>query len=620
MAKKEKMSPIEQHFEKGVLGLAILAVIVSLGYWGFSSPRRIAFGPRELKLEEADEELLHRADARKRQIDELPPATYDKLTYAEAVASRIDDPLDEQAIEPAPGSLADPQQSLGAEKVLWALQPPPLLQPDQQDQTQLGVVLSEIQPPAPGKPAVEVNRELLRAAEPVEVIVAHVVSSWDLGEWRGRLEKELRRAQVPPRAVVLTVVARRQERLPNGQWGNEQPVAMVAFDRRTNEQLVGARYPNNEPLVPPYELANVNEVRQAMSRLDSPDLMKPVIQPDFLDIYWHSLQWGSWLIHFPDNPVSQAARERGMQQTVEGTNVQLRMPTPTPGATPGPTYREEEVPREYYEGDPADYYRRGATGRTVPPRTGAAGTTRTPTAARTTAPPPAARTTAAPPLSATAVEVPPIPPLREQITEGKVQVWFHDISLSPERQYRYRLQLVVLNPLLSYDAPSQARIRAEARKRFILTEFSPWSDPVSVPEVKHVFLVGGARDLNQARVTVFMQRLGQILEARFTVTRGSGIGTPATVQAIDHATGSLVQREFDFHTGGVVLALDFDKKVFRTGIPRQTVEMLYVDRHGELRRAINVNDMDPRSKEAELYRELREKASRRRQVAPPAGR
>ena len=75
----------------------------------------------------------------------------------------------------------------------------------------------------------------------------------------------------------------------------------------------------------------------------------------------------------------------------------------------------------------------------------------------------------------------PLLPLAQ--TEGEIALWAHDLSVRPDREYRYRFSVVVVNPLYG-----QARQLADAQRSLaddivIRSEPGAWSDSVrSLPE------------------------------------------------------------------------------------------------------------------------------------------
>jgi hypothetical protein len=108
----------------------------------------------------------------------------------------------------------------------------------------------------------------------------------------------------------------------------------------------------------------------------------------------------------------------------------------------------------------------------------------------------------------------------------------------------------------------------------------------------------------KAKMTVFMQQMGQTMEASFLVGVGESIGGKQTVTVYNPTTNERIRKTFDFTTGGMVLSEEF-KDVVRDGIRRPTVEVLYVDGDGNLHRVIQVTDMPRESSAAKRYNILR---------------
>jgi len=180
-----------------------------------------------------------------------------------------------------------------------------------------------------------------------------------------------------------------------------------------------------------------------------------------------------------------------------------------------------------------------------------------------------------------------VPPLRNQQEAGKVLVWLHDTGLQPLKVYRYRIRLILINPLLTY--PEDANDPKDAAKPFIETQWSQWSAEVSVPRATEFFVVGGGT--GKATMEVFAYSLGQRVKGKFSVAPGQLIGGWRDVKVTNPADGKPVVRPVDFSTGAVMVESD-EKRVQRAIVARDTVEILYLDDKGELRRRNGVDDME----------------------------
>lgn len=199
----------------------------------------------------------------------------------------------------------------------------------------------------------------------------------------------------------------------------------------------------------------------------------------------------------------------------------------------------------------------------------------------------------------------PVLPFDEQIAEGTVLVWFHDISLASMKEYRYRVRLILVSPLLARDGyvkdPNDARVVA------IVTPFSQWSTPTRAPRDTEMFLTGssgGPSETPMVVVNVFARHLGQSIKRSFPVKHGDPIGKRTMVQFIDRNSRTEKSAEIDFSTGAIAVDFDFKKVVPKGLIFKETVEMLYLDETGQLRSTVTIHDMDRTTQEYERFKSL----------------
>ena len=165
---------------------------------------------------------------------------------------------------------------------------------------------------------------------------------------------------------------------------------------------------------------------------------------------------------------------------------------------------------------------------------------------------------------------------------------------------RYRVQLVVVNPLLTYEDAMATDSQTEARQKFLTSNPSQWSDPVSVRREVHFFITGANPNAGKMVVTVYARRWGQWVSKSFEVQMGDSMGGVEKVDLIDPmATGRTKKSvEVDFSTGCVAVRLDFKKIMSRRGFSYKTYEMLYVASEGGLQSRLKVwDDSDEYHKE-----------------------
>ncbi|MCK4602705.1 MAG: hypothetical protein KAU28_09575 [Phycisphaerae bacterium] len=416
-----------------------------------------------------------------------------------------------------------------------------------------GIKLAEMTEltPAPGKCKVQAERELPRTEPPTDVLVSHVVSVYPWGEMEAKWSSKLQQTTVHVRLVVLDVEAQVREKLPDGTWSAPRAVAAVSLPLLDGEGNPLAR---PEPLL--YDGTNAVEVRESINALADLAWQKHILQPSYWDIYLPTGQWVSWRIHLPTNEVSEKA---------------------TPEKSPSllTTRQPEEYLEGMYSPDTASHYGKTATAATESP------------------------------------EVVPVPSLKEQMRAGKVLIWFHDQSLKSSKEYQYRVCLVLLNPLYTYDNEMHKDEKGGARVLALRTPYSEWSKPIVMPKATDFFLTGADAVGAKAYVTIFASSLGQRVSHRFGVSRGEGIGGAVWVEVTNPVTGLREQRQVDFMTGAVVVDFDFEKKFLKGNFYRQTFEMLYVDQQGKLKTRTGALD-----EESASFSKLLDEVERAKRASP----
>jgi hypothetical protein len=208
---------------------------------------------------------------------------------------------------------------------------------------------------------------------------------------------------------------------------------------------------------------------------------------------------------------------------------------------------------------------------------------------------------------------PELPALPEASTQpaGQTQAtvaFFDDATRAIGSAYRYRVQLVVVNPLLTYPEALPKDRQDEARRKFLTSKPSQWSEPVSAHREVYFFLTGAnslATKMNMT-VTVYARQWGQWTSKLFEVLPGEVIGGVEKVDLLDPMDKGKGRKsaEVDFSTGCVVLRLDFNKMLSRKGIgfgQTKTPELMYMDAQGKLQSRVKAWDDT-----SELRKELAE--------------
>jgi len=585
MAKSDQPSLLERHIEKGVLGVCVLILFIALLVWGVSSSRSLLLGTQKVKLDKANEVIRNQALRKKAQADAKEPPDIPLVDYLAEVKKLLYTPLpkgflsswsqvtfalpprnlpDKPAFEPWPERRVT--QSLPSVARLEEVLKDPTLHPDM--------------------PEGNIDRELLfRARDPLEGIAGHFAATFPVGRLKDRWSRALGKS-VPFIFVPVAVELERQELLPDGTWGHKGKTDEVMRVQTVTADEQGAMKlaPAYKELVPPFDgtEASKNNVRQAVKKLTAGASLTDLLQPQYGKILWPTGQFGSWLFRLPENKVTRPAidadtKKQGDAAKSDETRIWTDESAEGRRREPPDRARAEEI--------------RSRTGQTDSTRDSGYG-----------APPPRrAKPEAQPGPGET--QVPSIPAMDKQLAKGDVLVWFHDTSVTSRGKYRYRWRLALVNPLLTY--AGEAADQADARQRFITTQWSPWSEIASVPEITEFFVIGGDAKENRATVTVFTQVRGRTVKATFSRAPGQAVSEERTITIeTDRIRES---RKVKFDTGTVVVSLDF-KRVVRDKIPRDTVEMIYLDDKGELKRAGRIADMDRDSEEYKQYLTLMDRS------------
>jgi hypothetical protein len=170
--------------------------------------------------------------------------------------------------------------------------------------------------------------------------------------------------------------------------------------------------------------------------------------------------------------------------------------------------------------------------------------------------------------------------------------FFDDSTMTIGPSYRYRVQLVVVNPLLTYDEAVAKDRQAEARQKFLTSKPSEWSDPVSVNREVYFFLTGANPLANRMTATVYARQWGQWVSRNFDVQVGEFIGGAEKIDLLDPMGKGKKSADVDFSTGCVAVWLDFKKPLFKPGFSFTTTtsELLYLDAKGQLQSRLKTWD------------------------------
>jgi len=575
---------IERHIEKIILAVFVLLLAFTVIRWGVASPLKVEVvtngqgSTASLPPRQADRNLLRAAQDISQYVDSRKPQPYEVADYRLRIER-----LNRFPFRPVPlASLAVADRPLTAYDI-------PV-----EDRPSLKEIVKVM--PAPTKPRARVERELPKreGVAPADVVAAHVAATYPWQELRKQWLVKIP-ASLPADLIVASVDAEIRERRFDGSWGD--PIHIKTIRSPIASGRPG--YGQTIPVLPDFNGKNAEVVRNTIDELVQ--WQQEILEPSYWDILWFDSQYGSWKKHLPDNPVSdKASALEASASTTAGAGLKagpitgLRRERTGGGRGVAPAMSAKEA-----------FMKRGAMGGPMGPMGPRGPRGARPRRSRRSYQPrrpavPSRRT--APVAVNKEVEMPkvtPVPPLAEQVAQGQVLFWLHDISLEPARVYQFRVRLAFVNPLVTYvddvDKP------ADATPAVVRTPFSEWSNPVSVPQETEFFVISQNSSQGYASVVVFARKWGQWVSKRFRVSEGQMIGGPGRVSLINPENDSLVTEEVDFSTGTVAVRLDFNKTVLDKGNnTRTTVEMFCLDQKGQF--STRIEALDKKSSRYEWLR------------------
>ncbi len=113
-----------------------------------------------------------------------------------------------------------------------------------------------------------------------------------------------------------------------------------------------------------------------------------------------------------------------------------------------------------------------------------------------------------------------------------VTVSAYDLTIRPGVTYRYRLMIAVLNPQFQREK-SRLRQPDYSDQLALLSQPSPWSDPVKVEPDRRFFVISGSTRPAEATVEVWKLFNGMMRVREFHVRPGDLIGAPVQIPVED---------------------------------------------------------------------------------------
>ncbi len=559
MAKSGAMNIVEQHLEKLLLGVCVLLLA---GFWLVPPPREIDLSP-----------ATSDGPVRPARVDET------LLAYATSVDTQVAGRVDPSA-GAGPGNYEEEIASLQAPSNLGdmtagGLPGTEIASPQQLELQKVSLPDLVAAMPSPGVPKVKAVRDLpnIPTARPADVLAAHGVAIYPWGELRDAWRAKLKKSGVPLRVVALGVVVQVQERQEDGSWGPARTVdtTSVATDEATQQPSDAVKVPD----IPPYDGTNLEYISELRGVVGDPNggWQSYILQPSYWQIWWPGHGWADWLVNLPSNEVTEEAAtlaDANAKPAPSSGGMQT-LGMPALGRSNLPSRRPSVSANQYGDYEAPDYE--------APDRGGGG---RRPSGARR---PPRTVVQAGPTIEdIPAPQIPVVPPLIEQMRNGKVCVWFHDDSLHSLKVYRYRLAVKFLNPLLGFE--NVATERAFSASPAVVSKFSEWSEPVEAPLPTEFFLTGAVRRQGRVTVTVFTRSTGQQVKKQFVVVPGQTIGEVTEVQLTNPIDGRVEKVPVNFATGAIAVEITYGRV---DALGRRTAEMLYLDEKGRLKTKAEVN-------------------------------
>lgn len=567
MPSKGSINIVEQHVEKGVLGLAALALVgVAVFYFGLS-PNRVEYQGRSLGPGELDDAIAEQANQLDQAIKNAKPKPIEVPEFAGAVRTEFESGI----FKADPNRHGTPVRPELPVATRFGRPIPPL---EAAKDVESNIVLVKVLPPS--RPvtitgislAVRRETELQRPAQPppppspadAEGFSWVTVASWFPVE---ALKREMTAAgYAAPRARVeiVSVDAQRQELLPSGEYSEWQDV------RRSKAS------PAVEVPAPVFDPLTGNIVNQPA--LDSALLLaragrRALMQPEFYPI----LEGDYWdLPPLPGLDAALATAQPGGKPAPGRPPAGPAGTDPNDGAAPAQTAgkpgpgpkvstkdpEQERIKKELADGRAAlrdkrwDEAIRLGDGVEKDPK-------------------------------ATRKQKSDARKIIDRASKGKADdakrdrtfelitnstsadrdpaVWFHDDSVEPGKTYRYRIRVSIINSFVGRRAA--LRDPTQAEKSVLVGEWSEPSDPVVVAP-RNVFFVRakGPGSEPSASVDVFAWHNGNWFKESFNVQIGDAIGEIKDVRIGDGEGGRPQREMIDFATGAVVLDIRVDDPVW----------------------------------------------------------
>ncbi len=146
-------------------------------------------------------------------------------------------------------------------------------------------------------------------------------------------------------------------------------------------------------------------------------------------------------------------------------------------------------------------------------------------------------------------------------TEKTIKIWAFDLTPKPGKTYIYRMRVVMYNPLAGYKPylkdPNYNLVVG------IPGEWSAYTKPVTIEKTMYLFVTDITDDGKGARITIYKWYKGWLCKETFSVYPGQSIGYTKITRAYDEQPDGFheLRPEVDFNTGAILLQVEANKNV-----------------------------------------------------------
>ena len=182
-----------------------------------------------------------------------------------------------------------------------------------------------------------------------------------------------------------------------------------------------------------------------------------------------------------------------------------------------------------------------------------------------------------------------------------VDLWATDLGVEPGKTYRYKMRVTVVNVLFRKPGLPEAQQKFNDDKFLVDSDWSDWSKPVSIEKVQHFFVMSASPQPEPGQATFEIWKFFNGQWFRNEFSVHPGDPIGGKTTVTDATTGQKI--EVDFATGTYLVDIDFNYIVqARLGnLPHKTQMLMFIQ-DGQLKhRRVDVDKDDP------MRRELQDK-------------